>query len=63
MSGILIGSMRAEGYCEPSGMEYLANLRMLNLSKNAISDISPLAGLTELEHLLFAGNDVVGISR
>jgi len=51
-----------KGIASLAGMEYLANLRILNLSKNAISDISPLAGLTELRELDFNDNAVEDIS-
>lgn len=35
-----------------TGLEHARNLRRLRLQKNAISDISPLAGLTQLTVLL-----------
>lgn len=44
------------------GIQYLRNLRMLNIRSNQIQDLSPLEGLTRLESLSFWDNQVDSIS-
>lgn len=44
------------------GLEYFKNLESLNLASNAVTDISPLAGLTKLTSLFLGGNPVADIS-
>ena len=38
------------------GLSYAVNLTRLDLADNNVTDVSPLSGLTKLEHLYFAGN-------
>ncbi len=38
------------------GLSYALNLTRLDLADNNVTDVNPLAGLTKLEHLYFAGN-------
>ena len=40
-----------ESISDLTGMEFLTNLKYLNLSRNNISDITPLAGLTKPEEI------------
>ena len=40
------------------GLEYFINLKSLALYQNAVSDLTPLAGLTKLENLDFVNNQV-----
>ena len=44
------------------GLEYFKNLKSLNLSSNAVTDISLLTGLTKLISLSLSGNPVADIS-
>ncbi|NLE12229.1 MAG: leucine-rich repeat domain-containing protein, partial [Clostridiales bacterium] len=47
---------------EISGLENFKNLESLDLSQNAIADITPLAGLTKLTLLVLDGNPVADIA-
>ncbi len=40
------------------GLEYFINLKSLALYQNAVSDLTPIAGLLKLEHLDFVNNQV-----
>jgi len=43
-------------------LRYMTNLEWLCLSRNEISDLTPIAGLTNLEHLQIAGNTLLSSS-
>ena len=47
------------GISNLTGLEYATNLTYLDFWKSAVSDISPVAGLTKLTHLGFAANNVI----
>ena len=53
LDDVRITDLRAweEGITDLTGIEHLSNLRFLGLSRNQISDLSPLSGLTELREL------------
>lgn len=57
-------SLRApsRGITDLTGLEYAANLTVLELQFNAVRDVSPLAGATSLERLVINNNEVDGIS-
>ncbi|MDP7281669.1 MAG: leucine-rich repeat domain-containing protein, partial [Candidatus Poribacteria bacterium] len=44
-----------------TGLEYAINLTDLRLSRNAITDLSPLAGLTQMKHLRLGNNMISSI--
>jgi hypothetical protein len=45
-----------------AGLEYAVNLMAMDLSGNAVSDVSPLAGLTKLYNLSLGTNQITDIS-
>ena len=45
-----------------TGLEHAVNLEVFNLSKNQISNISPLSGLASLEWLNLYGNQISDLS-
>ncbi len=45
-----------------TGLEFAINLVEVSLTRNAISDISPLAGLTKLQYLYLRSNSISDIS-
>ena len=51
-----------KGVRDLTGMEHAVNLRVLDISGNNISDISPLSGLKNLEKLDLYGNDISKVS-
>ena len=54
---------RDRGIQDLTGLQFAINLRsMLDLRDNQISDISPIAGLTELRQLEISGNTISDIS-
>ena len=49
------------GIIDLAGIEQAANLTMLNLNTNQITDVKPLAGLTKLTSLFLGGNQIVDV--
>lgn len=50
------------GISDLTGIEYLTNLNLLDISENSITDISALSGLTSLGTLSLNNNDVTDLS-
>ena len=55
-------SAEGRGIRNLQGMERLTALREVNLNRNQISDLSPLAGQVNLERLLLDGNQIADIA-
>ena len=49
------------GIIDLTGFQYLTNLSILNLAKNQISNIEPLANLKNLTHLNLDSNQIIDI--
>ena len=59
----LSGSLRPRGEVRQlDGIEYAYRLRILYLKKNAISDLTPLAGLKLLTHIYLEENEVTDVA-
>lgn len=60
----LITSLNARGYGIRSleGIQQLEALRSLDLEDNFIVDVTPLAGLKDLEHLSLRNNEIIDLS-
>ncbi len=57
-----LGGLGSRGVGRLSGIEHAANLRGLSLYDGAISDVSPLAGLTALTSLNLNNNEISDVS-
>ena len=50
------------GISDLTGLEFAINLKTLLINGNLMPDLSPIAGLTQLDHLRMAGNKISDIS-
>ncbi|MBK3926344.1 leucine-rich repeat domain-containing protein [Listeria ivanovii] len=57
-----ITSISGSGVDTIEGMQYLNNLTFIVFNKDNISDLSPLAGLTKMKHIMLAYNKIKDIS-
>ena len=61
MGGLKELNAEGRGIRDLTGVQFATNLRLINISDNQVTDISPIAGLIELRDLRITGNPVSNI--
>jgi Leucine-rich repeat (LRR) protein len=59
---IIIGGVSPAGIVDLTGIGYCTNLRILDLTGNSISNLTPLVGMPNLTHIFLTDNQVVDLN-